>query len=205
MTLDKICTLILENMINSILNHDISLNTTYQYLHGKSLAIFILKINSPIILIFNNNQVQISRSYSNKIDCTVIINFNILWRLYHSQKLTNLINNGIINVSGDHQIIHKLLALFDRRRTEIKEFLTLYIGDIVAQSIGNFIHYHYSILDRNIEYKKKYLSHALTEEWKLVLGAMEIKCFKKEINILIHRLNIIDQYVNNLEKKCDLF
>ncbi|VFP83347.1 hypothetical protein [Candidatus Erwinia haradaeae] len=83
----------------------------------------------------------------------------------------------------------------------IKDWLSISMGDILTQKIWQHVHCHYDLVNRNIKNKKKYLSDAFTEEWNLMPSSNELACFIREVDVLIHTLNVLDHRIQSLEKK----
>ncbi|VFP84518.1 Ubiquinone biosynthesis protein UbiJ [Candidatus Erwinia haradaeae] len=85
-------------------------------------------------------------------------------------------------------------------KLNIEQWISIWIRDVAAQSIEQCIHYHWTLIHRSVQHNKKYLSYALTEEWNLMLGSVEFIWFTREIDTLMHALNVMENRIQNLEK-----
>ncbi|VFP87574.1 Ubiquinone biosynthesis protein UbiJ [Candidatus Erwinia haradaeae] len=201
MILLKIMTAILESIINTIVYREQVLVSTQQYLCGHSLSLIIYDINLSMVFVFNKNQVKIFNCYKGIADCTITTTLTALPKLYNYRKLTRLLNSEQLKVTGNLKIIEVLLTTLELDGMELDpvEYLTLWIGDIAAESIGQFFRHCYQLMHYEVKRKKECLSETITEEWRLSPGFLEMSWFIKEVEECIHTLDIFDARICLLE------
>ncbi len=201
MTLMPLLTAGLETVLNQILYRDRGLKAARQRLNGKSLAIELAELQHPLVFIFSEKQVDVLSTWSDTPDCTVKTRLATLRKLRDRQQLTRLIRSGELEVEGDLQVVQQFSALVDLAELDPAEYLAPWTGDIAAQGISQFAHRGWQFIRGDVERKQGYLSQALTEEWRLAPGALELAWFAEEVAAADRELSALKTRLNKLEGK----
>ena len=75
-----------------------------------------------------------------------------------------------------------------------------YIGDIAAETISQSVQSGGYKAKRWIGQKQEYLAQAVTEEWRLAPGRLEVVHFGDETEILSQQVDSLAQRIEKLEK-----
>lgn len=201
MTITPLLTAGLETALNQILYRDRGLKAARQRLNGRSLAIELAELNQPLIFIFSERQVDVLGDWSDTPDCKVKTRLATLRKLRDRQQLTTLIRSGELEVEGDLQVVQQFSALIDLAELDPAEYLAPWIGDIAAQGLSQAAKRGLQFVRGNLDRKQSYLSQALTEEWRLAPGGLELAWFAEEVDAAARELAALETRLKQLEGK----
>ncbi|WP_158781993.1 SCP2 domain-containing protein [Pantoea sp. BAV 3049] len=201
MTLTPLLTAGLETALNQVLYRDRGLKAARQRLNGKSLAIELAELKQPITFIFSEKQVDVIGDWNDTPDCLVKTRLATLRKLRDRQQLTSLIRSGELEVTGDLQVVQQFSALIDLAELDPAEYLAPWTGDIVAQGVSQFARRGVQFFSGDLKRKQGYLSQALTEEWRLAPGNLELAWFAEEVDATSRELSALEARLNALEGK----
>ncbi|HBV40190.1 MAG TPA: hypothetical protein DEF05_11025 [Erwinia sp.] len=201
MTLTPLLTAGLETALNQILYRDRGLKAARQRLNGRSLAIELAELKQPLIFIFSEQQVDVLGDWCDTPDCKVKTRVATLRKLRDRQQLTSLIRSGELEVEGDLQVVQQFSALIDLAELDPAEYLAPWIGDIAAQGIGQAARRGLQLVRGDLNRKQSYLSQALTEEWRLTPGGLELAWFAEEVDAAARELAALETRLKQLEGK----
>ncbi|MEM6162607.1 SCP2 domain-containing protein [Erwinia sp. P6884] len=201
MTFTPLLTAGLETALNQILYRDRSLKAARQRLNGKSLSIVLTELKQPLTLVFSEKQADVLAEWSDVPDCTVKARLATLSQLRDRQRLTSLIRSGELEVEGDLQVVQQFSALIDLAELDPAEYLAPWTGDIIAHGVGQFARRGFSFIRRDLERKQSYLGQALTEEWRVAPGALELAWFAEEVDAVERDFAALEARLNKLEAK----
>ncbi|MCP1439147.1 ubiquinone biosynthesis protein UbiJ [Erwinia persicina] len=201
MTLTPLLTAGLETALNQILYRDRGLKAARQRLNGRSLAIELAELKQPLIFIFSDQQVDVLGDWCDMPDCKVKTRLATLRKLRDRQQLTSLIRSGELEVEGDLQVVQQFSALIDLAELDPAEYLAPWIGDIAAQGISQAARRGLQLVRGNLDRKQSYLGQALTEEWRLAPGGLELAWFAEEVDAAARELAALETRLKQLEGK----
>lgn len=201
MTLTPLLTAGLETALNQILYRDRGLKAARQRLNGRSLAIELAELKQPLIFIFSDQQVDVLGDWCDTPDCKVKTRLATLRKLRDRQQLTSLIRSGELEVEGDLQVVQQFSALIDLAELDPAEYLAPWIGDIAAQGISQAARRGLQLVRGNLDRKQSYLGQALTEEWRLAPGGLELAWFAEEVDAAARELAALEARLKQLEGK----
>ncbi|MFG6078615.1 ubiquinone biosynthesis protein UbiJ [Erwinia sp. OPT-41] len=201
MTLTPLLTAGLETALNQILYRDRGLKAARQRLNGRSLAIELAELKQPLIFIFSDQQVDVLGDWCDTPDCKVKTRLATLRKLRDRQQLTSLIRSGELEVEGDLQVVQQFSALIDLAELDPAEYLAPWIGDIAAQGISQAARRGLQLVRGNLDRKQSYLGQALTEEWRLAPGGLELALFAEEVDAAARELAALETRLKQLEGK----
>ncbi|WP_413731671.1 ubiquinone biosynthesis protein UbiJ [Sodalis sp. RH20] len=174
----------LETALKRLLYKDGFLKPARQRLKGKVLRFELAELDSPVILVFGESQVDVLAAWDGPADCTVRTHFSALPALRRRQQLPLLIKQGSLDVDGDLQVVQQFVALLDMAEVDPAELLAPYVGDIVAEGLTQKLRAHACGLRRRLGEQQTRLGQAVTEEWRLSPSSLELAWFSDEVDAI---------------------
>ena len=191
----------LESVLNTFLWRDRGLKAARQRLLGKVLRVELKEFSAPLVLVFSEQQLDVLGEWEGEADCRVITRLAVLPKLRDRQQLTALIRSGDLEVQGDLQVVQNWVALMDLAEFDPAELLAPYIGDIVAEGISKLFRGGGKLLKKGFERNQHYLAEAITEEWRMAPGPLEVAWFAEETAAVERAVNALSARLDKLEGK----
>ncbi|NIG81482.1 SCP2 domain-containing protein [Klebsiella sp. Ap-873] len=191
----------IEGVLNTFLWRDRSLKSARQRLQGKTLRVNLKEFSAPLVLVFSEQQLDVLSQWEGEADCSVTIHIGVLPKLRDRQQLTALIRSGELDVAGDIQVVQNLASLMDLAEFDPAELLAPYIGDIASEGISKFARHGGKLLKKGFIRNQQYLGEALTEEWRVAPGSLEVAWFAEETEALARSVDALSQRLDKLEGK----
>lgn len=191
----------IENILNTFLWRDRGLKAARQRLVGKVLRVELKEFSSPIVLVFSEQQIDVLSQWEGESDCMVLTSFGTLPKLRDRQQLTALIRSGELEVQGDLQVVQNWVSLMDLAEFDPAELLAPYIGDIAAEGISKALRGSSKLFKKGFTRNQQYLSEAITEEWKMAPGSLEVAWFAEETAAVERQVDALAARLNKLENK----
>ena len=191
----------LETSLNNLLFRDRSMKAARQRLAGKVLRIELEELASPLVLVFSELRVDVLGQSEDSADCTVRSRIPALLKLRDRQQLPVLMRSGELTVEGDIQVVQQLVGLLDLAEWDPAEWLAPYIGDIAAQGITQALGKGASLLKAGLMRRQQDMAEALTEEWRLAPGPLEVVWFNEEVDALARGAEALIARMDKLEGK----
>lgn len=201
MTLTPLITAGLETALNRVLYRDRGLKAARQRLAGKVLTLRLSEFSNPLVLVFSEQQLDVLGDWQDVSDCTVITQLKTLPKLRDRQQLTSLIRSGALEVEGDLQVVQQFSALMDLAELDPAEYLAPWIGDIAAQGISQGAQRALRFVKGEVQRRQDYLGQAITEEWRVAPGALELAWFSEEVDAMERSLDALTARLAQLEAK----
>lgn len=190
----------LETGLNRLLYQDALMKPARQRLKGKVLRVELAELDSPVILVFGEMQVDVLAAWGSLADCTLKTRVSTLPVLRQRQRFAALIKQGDLDIEGDLQVVQQFVALLDMAELDPAEILAPYLGDIVAEGLTQKIQAQVCLARRHLLEHRVRLGQAVSEEWRLSPSALEIAWFSDEVDVmeragtsLVARLNKLEQ------------
>ncbi|WP_312074149.1 SCP2 domain-containing protein [Atlantibacter sp.] len=191
----------IEGVMNTFLYQDRALKSARLRLQGKVLRIALREFSTPLVLIFGEKQVDVLGQWEGETDCSVTTRLSVLPELRNRQQLTALIRRGDLEVEGDIQVVQNLVSLMDLAEFDPAELLAPYIGDIAAEGLGKVLRTGAKLVKKSVKRNQRYLAEAVTEEWRMAPGPLEIAWFAEETDALSRSLDALISRLERLEVK----
>lgn len=201
MRLTPLITAGLETALNRVLYRDRGLKAARQRLTGQVLTLRLDELSHPLVLVFSEQQLDVLSDWQDSSDCTVITQLKTLPKLRDRQQLTSLIRSGELQVEGDLQVVQRFSALIDLAELDPAEYLAPWIGDIAAQSVSQGAQRALRLLRGEVARRQDYLGQALTEEWRVAPGALELAWFSEEVDAMERSLDALTARLAQLEAR----
>lgn len=201
MPMTPLITAAAEKALNTFLWRSDALKTPRQRLKNKVLNVSLKECRFPLVLVFSETQIDVLGAWEGDADCTVTTRLKTLAKLRDRRQLTALIKSGELEVQGDLQVVQHFVALVDMAELDPAELLAPWIGDIAAESIGKMLGRGGHFLKTRAKRSQQYLAEALTEEWRLAPGALEVAWFIEEIDATERATQALIKRLDRLEAK----
>ncbi|MFV9688501.1 SCP2 domain-containing protein [Pantoea sp. ARC607] len=201
MNLTPLITAGLETALNRILYRDRGLKSARQRLNGRVLTLRLKEFSHPLVLVFSEQQLDVLADWQDRSDCTVITSLKTLPKLRDRQQLTPLIRSGELQVDGDLQVVQQFSALMDLAELDPAEYLAPWVGDIAAQGISQRSQQALRFFRGEVQRRQDYLGQAITEEWRVAPGSLELAWFSEEVDAMERSLEALDARLAQLEAK----
>lgn len=191
----------IESVLNVFLWRDRGLKAARQRLLGKVLLIELKEFAAPLVLVFSEQQLDVLGEWEGEPDCRVITRLAVLPKLRDRQQLTALIRSGELEVQGDLQVVQNWVALTDLAEFDPAELLAPYIGDVAAEGISKVFRGGGKLLKKGFNRNQQYLAEAITEEWRVAPGPLEVAWFAEETAAVERAVNALSTRLDKLEGK----
>lgn len=201
MPFKPLVTAAIEGALNRFLWRENALKPARQRLHGKVLRVALNEFSSPLVLVFGSQQVDVLSAWEGEADCTVTTRASVLPRLRDRQQLTSLIRSGSLEVQGDIQVVQNFVALADLAEFDLAELLAPWAGDIVAEGASKLLRGGAAFLRRGVQRQQHYIAGALTEEWRMAPGSLEVAWFAEETAAAARDVDALVKRLEKLEAK----
>jgi Uncharacterized protein conserved in bacteria len=201
MPLKPLVTAGIETALNTFLWRERALKPARQRLVGKVLRVELKEFSSPLVLVFSERQVDVLGAWEGEADCTVATRIGVLPQLRNRQQLTALIRNGDLEVQGDIQVVQNFVALADLAEFDPAELLAPYTGDVAAEGVSKVLRKGAKFIQHGFERQQRYVAEAVTEEWRLAPGALELAWFAEETTAVERAVDAFARRLEKLEEK----
>ena len=191
----------IETALNTFLWRDKALKPARQRLLGKVLRVELKELSTPVVLVFSERQVDVLGTWEGDADCTVITRLSVLPQLRNRQQLTALIRSGDLEVQGDLQVVQNTVTLCDLAEFDPAELLAPYTGDVVAEGFSKVFRGGARFLLHGAQRQQRYVAEAITEEWRLAPGPLELAWFAEETAAVERTLAALEKRLETLEGK----
>lgn len=190
-----------EKVLNTFLYQPRALKSSRQRLQGKVLRVELQEFSSPLVLVFSEQQVDVLSEWEGEADCRVITRLSVLPKLRDRQQITALIRSGELEVQGDIQVVQNFSSLLDMAEFSPEEILAPWIGDIAAHSVGSVFSGGAKFIMTRVQRSQRYAAEALTEEWRMAPGPLEVAWFSEETTALERSVEAFSMRLEKLEAK----
>ncbi|RKQ40177.1 SCP2 domain-containing protein [Enterobacter sp. R1(2018)] len=191
----------IESVLNAFLWRDRGLKAARQRLLGKVLRVELKEFAAPLVLVFSEQQLDVLGEWEGEADCRVITRLAVLPKLRDRQQLTALIRSGDLEVQGDLQVVQNWVALMDLAEFDPAELLAPYIGDVAAEGISKVFRGGGRLLKKGVNRNQQYLAEAITEEWRMAPGPLEVAWFAEETAAVERAADALSARLDKLEGK----
>lgn len=191
----------LESVLNTFLWRDRGLKSARQRLMGKVLRVELKEFSAPLVLVFSEQQIDVLGAWEGEADCCVITRLAVLPKLRDRQQLTALIRSGDLEVQGDLQVVQNWVALMDLAEFDPAELFAPYIGDVAAEGISKVMRGGGQFLKKRFNRHQQYFAEAITEEWRMAPGPLEVAWFAEETAAVEREVEALSVRLSMLEGK----
>ncbi len=126
-------------------------------------------------------------------DCTVQLAFDTLPKLADKQKLTELINNKSLVLTGDIQVLQHFTALLEQLEKDPAELLSPFVGDVVAQTSTNLAKKLLGKVKAQFEQNNQHLVENLIQERPVLVHCLQAVHFYDQVEELAQQALKLEQ------------
>ncbi|MCA7011964.1 SCP2 domain-containing protein [Dickeya dadantii] len=199
MLIMPVLTAALETALNQLLFRDRSMKAARQRLHGKTLRVEVAELDTPLILVFSENRLDVMSQWSAQPDCLLQTRLSALVKLRDRQQLSALMRSGELVLGGDIQVAQQFVTLLDLAEFDPAEWLSPWLGDVVAEGVSQAAGNVAGALMRSACRRQQALSETVTEEWRLAPGKLEGLWFADEVDALAQSAETLSDRLAKLE------
>jgi len=200
--LQQVLTSSLELLINKTLSLNINLNISkveLKKLEQKTLTIILSELNFPLSFSVDNNKILVS-GLTERANCTINTSINTLQKLKAEQQLTELIKQGLLDLTGDIKVAQQFASLAENLDIDWQSELATHIGDVPTHKLVQ--------LGKNIKCKLQFaaqqikadVSEYLVHEKRLVVTRSQVTHFNQQVNEVSHQVDEIATRIAKLGK-----
>jgi len=187
----------LEASLNQLLQYDPTSQARAKILQGKVIQIE-LKPFKPLWFIFAVQTLDVLGEYEYPADACLTLTLSGLDILKNPEKLSQFIREDKVDLQGDPALFHAFSHLFKDLNIDWEEQLSTYTGDIIAHTVCRGLSTGKTLLQHQLQRTKIDLKEAITEEWKIAPGPLEIAAFCDDVNDLVKNSEPILQRAETL-------
>lgn len=191
---------LIETSLNSLLFRDRSMQSASHRLAGKTLTLSLQELSTTLTLVFSVNHIDVVSQWQPPADCTVTTRLSTLFSLRDRQRLSALMRDGEVSVDGDIQVIQQFVTLIDLTEWDPAEWLSPYIGDVAAETLSQNVQNGVKSVNRWASRQQGYLAQAVTQEWCLAPGRLEVLHFSDQTEKLSQDVDALVSRIERLER-----
>jgi ubiquinone biosynthesis protein UbiJ len=190
---------LLLSVFETALNRFVALDRDASYLlaplTGKVIRITIRPFNETLYLCPSETVIQVLDDYPAPAD-TLLTGTALA---FGAKGLGNTLFDDSIEISGDSEVGHAFIRLFEKIDIDLEEPLSRYTGDIIAHRIGNFFRTGQRWAGEMLESFRLNLTEFLQEEVRDLPAKPEADIFYRKTGDLQTDLNRLQNRLENLE------
>ncbi|MFB0975751.1 MAG: hypothetical protein EOM46_12090 [Gammaproteobacteria bacterium] len=174
---------LLETGLNRLLSFDPQSVARSKTLHGKVLKLELQGLPA-LWLVFSPQQVDVLTDFEHPAHASLSLKWQGLQVLRQPENLSRYIREGRLDLQGDPALFHAFSHLFSELDIDWEEQLAAYTGDVVAHSLFRGMTRIHQTAMRQCQLSVQDLREAITEEWLLAPGSLEVVSFCDDVAIL---------------------
>lgn len=200
MALDALVTAVVETTLNALIDQDLESQRRLARLKGKILRVTLTDIKKEFVFVFSQ-QIDVLAKFEGKANCDLALAVSTAPKLKDKANLTSLIKQDLLLLEGDLDVAQNFSSLLNGLNLDIAEFLSAYIGDVLAHTLVYGAQKNWACTKRCHEKQQRYLAQLVVEEWRIVTGALEVAYFSGEVEDAQRQASLLDARLCALEKK----
>ncbi|HHW7568166.1 TPA: ubiquinone biosynthesis accessory factor UbiJ [Mannheimia haemolytica] len=184
---------LIETAFNALLKRSPYIEPNLRKLSGKVLKIALTSPKIDFFVLFGENRTDWLGSYEGEADCAVQLAFEILPKLADKQKLTELINNKSLVLTGDIQVLQHFTALLEQLEKDPAELLSPFVGDVVAQTSTDLAKKLLGKVKAQFEQNNQHLVENLIQERPVLVHRLQAVNFYDQVEELAQQAVKLEQ------------
>ncbi|MCE7607063.1 ubiquinone biosynthesis accessory factor UbiJ [Vibrio fluvialis] len=200
MPFEPLITAVIESSLNTLIKDDPELGRRLARLKGQVIQVHLKEINKTLTFIFSQ-QIDVLANYEGEPDCYLSLNLSVLPELREQANITKLIKQDKLVLEGDIQLAQKFSQLMTDCKPDIEEWLSRVTGDVVAHTVVQGAKNVGALLSAQVSKHQNHLAQALTEEWRVAPGPLEIAYFCDQVDDVKSQAARLESRLNQLLEK----
>ena len=181
MPFESLTTAVIETALNSLIKDDPELGRRLSRFQGKVLQVHLKELNQTLTFVFSQ-QIDVLSRFEGEPDCYLSLNIVVLPELRDHSKITQLIKQDKLELTGDIQLAQKFSQLLVDSKPDIEEWLSKVVGDALAHTlVFNASQLGERIVSR-AEKSRQQIAEVLTEEWRVAPAPLEVADFCDQVD-----------------------
>ncbi|HHW7520587.1 SCP2 domain-containing protein [Mannheimia haemolytica] len=189
---------LIETAFNALLKRSPHIEPNLRKLSGKVLKIALTSPKIDFFVLFGENRTDWLGNYEGEADCSVQLAFETLPKLADKQKLTELINNKSLVLTGDIQVLQHFTALLEQLEKDPAELLSPFVGDVVAQTSTDFAKKVLGKVKAQFEQNNQHLVENLIQERPVLVHRLQAVHFYDQVEELAQQALKLEQKFSKL-------
>lgn len=187
----------IEFVLNQLIQDDPALVRQLARLKGKVIQLHLNELSITLTFVFSQ-QIDILADYEGDTDCYLSLSLAVLPQLKQQTNITALIKQDQLVVEGDMQLAQQFAQLLTDSKPDIEEWLSRLTGDVVAHTVVSGAKSFSRNMKNSLDRHQSHVAQAITEEWKLAPGALEVVHFCDQVETLDAQLTSLEKRVDSL-------
>lgn len=192
---------IAESALNTLIQRSPKTKTHLYLLDNQILKLQIQQFAQPIFLLFHHDGCNWLSQYEGEADCVLEIKLETLPLLNDKTKLSELINNKSLVISGNLEVLQHFSALLNSLEKDPAELLSPIVGDVVAQGITEIGMNIINTLKGQFKHTPRYIVENLINERPVMIHRLQAVDFYDQIEKLEEDVNNLEQRINSLTNR----
>ncbi|HHW7507531.1 TPA: ubiquinone biosynthesis accessory factor UbiJ [Mannheimia haemolytica] len=184
---------LIETAFNALLKRSPHIEPNLRKLSGKVLKIALTSPKIDFFVLFGENRTDWLGNYEGEADCAVQLAFEILPKLADKQKLTELINDKSLVLTGDIQVLQHFTALLEQLEKDPAELLSPFVGDVVAQTSTDLAKKLLGKIKAQFEQNNQHLVENLIQERPVLVHRLQAVHFYDQVEELAQQALKLEQ------------
>lgn len=174
---------LLETGLNQLLRFDPRSGARSKALYGKVLKLELQGLPA-LWLVFSPQQVDVLTNYEHPAHASLSLKWQGLQVLRQPENLSRYIRENRLDLQGDPALFHAFSHLFSELDIDWEEQLSTYTGDTVAHCLFRGMTQIQRTAMKQWQLSVQDLQEAITEEWMLAPGALQVAAFCDDVAAL---------------------
>lgn len=174
---------LLETGLNQLLRFDPRSVTRSKALYGKVLKLELQGLPA-LWLVFSPQQVDVLTNYEHQAHASLSLKWQGLQVLRQPENLSRYIREDRLDLQGDPALFHAFSHLFSELDIDWEEQLSAYTGDVLAHGLFRGMTKIQQTAMKQWQLSAQDLREAITEEWMLAPGALQVAAFCDDVTVL---------------------
>src|SRR3990167_4263786 len=191
----------LEQAINAYLKAHSNYQQSLEQLNGKTLGLEIKGLAFRFYFIFTKEKIFLQSTLNEQPDLMITAPPFSLLQLFTKKQAEAVLFSAEVEIKGDVILAQQIKKLFNEVDIDWDYYLSLIVGDIVANESKRFV-------DNNIERLKNFATNLsnniveyIQEEKNILPSKYRAEEFFKEVDALRSETDLLEMKIKRLEKK----
>ncbi|WP_024872302.1 ubiquinone biosynthesis accessory factor UbiJ [Tolumonas lignilytica] len=174
---------LLETGLNQLLSLDPQSRERSKALFGKILKLELQGIPA-LWLCFSAQRVDVLTHFEHPAHASISLKWQGLQVLRQPENLSRYIREERLDMQGDPALFHAFSHLFNALDIDWEEHLSAYTGDVLAHWFCRGVRQVKQAVCNQGQLTRQDLREAITEEWQLAPGALQVAAFCDDVTEL---------------------
>ncbi|MCK3655033.1 hypothetical protein A4G19_04420 [Pasteurellaceae bacterium Macca] len=191
----------LETAFNQLIKRSPHVAPQLRKLKGKILHIQLTAPHLSLFVIFSEQRSDWLTQYEGDADCAITLESTVLPKLADKSKLSELINQKQLLLTGDIQVLQHFNTLLDELEKNPAELLSPLLGDVLAQFSTDIASHLFGKIKQHTHTQAQYLVDNLMTERPVLVHTLEFVHFSDEVALLAEQAVKFEEKFAQREKE----